>query len=332
MKDLSPKRNANIVSLLKILGLLLLIVILFSLLSRYLFGSGMTLREYADSRAEESQSSESGGETLLSEPGSTSGTVPESVPESASGTAPESVPESVPGTAPESVPETADIPAAETEAVNGLLPGTLPEENPICTVYQDGFYYEPLGGEVIEYITGTSYPADGAEEISYEDLRYVHVLHYDFNGETAHGELICNQAIAQDLVEIFYELYLAEYRIEKIRLIENYDGDDNASMEDNNTSCFNYRPVTGQDNLSRHALGLAVDINPFYNPYIRGTQEGGRIVLPEGSETYADRSLDFPYKIDSQDLCCRLFLEHGFIWGGNWNSVKDYQHFQKTPD
>ena len=300
MKNSSPNRK-NILPLLKPFGLLLLAIIVFSLLARYLYGRGTTLQEYADSRAAESLADDTSEEDP-----STDAYSPETV-----------------------VPET---PVSETQEVSALLPGTLPEENPLCTVYQEGFYYEPLGEEVIDYITGVSYPKEGAAEISYEDLNYVHVLHYDFNGEVAQGELICNQAIAQDLVEIFYELYVAEYQIEKITLIEAYDGDDNASMEDNNTSCFNYRAVTGQSSLSKHALGLAIDINPFYNPYIRYTQENGRIVLPEGSEPYTDRSLDFPYKIDSQDLCLRLFLEHGFIWGGDWNSMKDYQHFQKTLD
>ena len=197
-------------------------------------------------------------------------------------------------------------------------------------VYEPDFYYEPLSNELQTYITGNSYPATGSTEISYDDLCYVHVLHYDFSGEPREGELISNRSIAQDLVEIFYELYVAEYQIEKISLIDTYDGDDTLSMEDNNTSCFNYRTVDGTDKLSKHALGLAIDINPFYNPYIRYTKEGGQIISPIGSEDYADRSQSFPYKIDTDDLCYRLFTQYGFTWGGNWNSSKDYQHFQKS--
>ncbi len=174
----------------------------------------------------------------------------------------------------------------------------------------------------------------GSLAVSYDDLRYMNVLYHNFDGEVATGELICNKKIAQDLAEIFYELYINEYRIEKISLIDEYNGDDTASMEDNNTSCFNYRLVDGSSNLSKHALGLAIDINPFYNPYVVFNKDGsGRTYIsPEGSEIYADRSRDFPYKIDENDLCYKLFTAHGFIWGGNWNSMKDYQHFQKVPD
>ncbi len=198
--------------------------------------------------------------------------------------------------------------------------------------YAEDFYYEPLSEEIKKRITGISYPAEdsGNLGITYEDLRYVHILHYNFDGMSTEGELICNAYIADDLLDIFYELHRNEYQLERVRLIDEYNGDDTASMEDNNTSCFNYRVVDGTTNLSKHAMGLALDINPFYNPYV--TYPNGSIrISPVGSEAYADRSTDFPYKIDENDLCYKLFTEHGFTWGGNWNSLKDYQHFQKTP-
>lgn len=200
--------------------------------------------------------------------------------------------------------------------------------------YTESFYYEPLSDNLRRYITGVSFPelSENSEnsDISYEELRYVHILHYDFDGNLAEGELICNAAIAQDLVEIFHELYRNEYRIEKVKLIDEYDGDDNLSMADNNTSCFNYRNVPGSTSLSKHALGRAVDVNPLYNPYITYNEDGSENILPENATDYADRSKKFPYKIDEDDLCYKLFTEHGFVWGGNWNSCKDYQHFQKV--
>ncbi|MCI9319310.1 MAG: M15 family metallopeptidase [Lachnospiraceae bacterium] len=224
----------------------------------------------------------------------------------------------------------------ETSLLTGAsLNGTSQLEQRVTLT--DDFYYEPLSDHLRRYITGVSYPAVNTEEeaalpaVSYDDLRYVHVLHYDFDGNPAEGELICNEYIAQDLVEIFYELYYNEYQIERMVLIDEYDGDDTASMEDNNTSCFNYRVVEGSESLSKHAYGLAIDINPFYNPYVTYERDGTEKVSPAAALGYADRSVNFPYKIDEEDLCCRLFKEHGFIWGGNWNSLKDYQHFQKTP-
>ena len=126
------------------------------------------------------------------------------------------------------------------------------------------------------------------------------------------------------------ELLEKHYETKVILLIDEYDGDDLASMEDNNTSCFNYRPVEGTSSLSKHALGLAIDINPFYNPYITYNKDGSERVSPANASASADRTASFPYKIDENDLCYQLFKEHGFTWGGHWNSCKDYQHFQKV--
>lgn len=209
------------------------------------------------------------------------------------------------------------------------------------SIYKENFYSELLSEDLIEYITGISFPMLSSKaneavmntadkiEISTNDLRYLHILHYNFDGEVVEGELICNKYIEKDLLEIFYELYENEYQLEKVHLVDEYNGDDTASMIDNNTSCFNYRPVEGSKNLSKHAYGCAIDINPRYNPYVTYNNDGTTRISPENGIEYADRDKDFPYKIDKNDLCYQLFKEHGFTWGGSWNSLKDYQHFQK---
>lgn len=205
--------------------------------------------------------------------------------------------------------------------------------SPDRVTFADGFFYEPITPEIESRIRGISYPEDDSDiAITLDDLSYVNVLYNNFDGGVGTGELICNDSIAQDLVEIFEELYRSGYQFEQIALIDEYGGDDTLSMEHNNTSCFNYRVVDGTDNLSKHAYGLAIDINPFYNPYVVFNKDGSgeTYISPKGSEVYADRSKDFPYKIDENDLCYKLFIEHGFTWGGNWNSSKDYQHFQKV--
>ncbi|MCD8353541.1 MAG: M15 family metallopeptidase [Clostridiales bacterium] len=183
------------------------------------------------------------------------------------------------------------------------------------------FFYEDISDQVFARMEGVSFGADCTT--AREDLRYVRVLHTGFDGETHIGELVVNQAIAEDVVEIFQGLYGASYPIEKMLLIDEYGGDDELSMEDNNTSCFNFRAVSGTEHLSQHAYGLAIDVNPLYNPYI--TSSGYE---PYNAGDYIDRTLDFDYKIDETDLCYQLFTQHGFTWGGSWSSVKDYQHFQ----
>ena len=142
------------------------------------------------------------------------------------------------------------------------------------------------------------------------------------------GELICHKDIADDLLAIFQELYKAAYPIERMVLIDEYDADDEASMRANNTSAFNFRYASGMKRLSSHSTGMAIDINPLYNPLVR-YREGQTRVFPTTAAAYMDRTKYFPYKIEKGDLCYRLFKKYGFSWGGDWKSSKDYQHFEK---
>ena len=161
------------------------------------------------------------------------------------------------------------------------------------------------------------------------DLRYLRISHYDLEGRVHVGEMICNKLISDKLLAIFSKLYAAHYPIQRMRLPDNYDADDERQMRDNNTSCFCYRNVSGSKNLSKHARGLAIDINTLYNPYIRySKKDGSRIVEPATAVKYCDRKANFPYKITTSDLCYKLFTKYGFTWGGAWRTMKDYQHFE----
>lgn len=144
--------------------------------------------------------------------------------------------------------------------------------------------------------------------------------------------MVCNKAIAQDLLDIFLELYLAHYQIERMQLIDDYGANDELSMSHNNTSGFCYRTVSGTRTLSKHAQGLAVDINTQHNPCVKRDAAGRIIRLQPNTATarqYATRTPLMPHMIRQGDLCHRLFLQHGFRWGGSWRTTKDYQHFEK---
>ena len=164
----------------------------------------------------------------------------------------------------ESVTEEATSESVELTTEESTTEETTPHQDRFT--YAEGFFYEPITDEIKERIMGISYPADGTAEITLEELTYLNVLYNDFEGGVQTGELICNQYIALDLLEIFEELYRNGYQFEEISLIDKYNADDRLSMTNNNTSCFNYRLVNGTNNLSQHAYGLALDINPFYNP------------------------------------------------------------------
>ena len=186
------------------------------------------------------------------------------------------------------------------------------------------FHVSEIDSEIFARIDGKSYKKNCPLPLN--ELRYLRLTHKDFNGQAAVGEMICNALIADALIDIFRKLYAANYPIEKIRLIDVYDADDELSMRDNNSSCFNFRFVSHTNRISLHGYGLAVDINPLYNPYIK-TVDGKKIIAPDNSAAYEDRMKDFPHKITEDDLCVKLFAAHGFGWGGSWDDEKDYQHF-----
>lgn len=197
--------------------------------------------------------------------------------------------------------------------------------------YEEGFSYSKINAKVKKRIAGKSYKKNN--DISVDDLRYVKVKYYNYKGKVKDGELIVNKLIAQDVVEIFYELYEIKYRIRKIELVDEYKADDNLSMEADNTSCFNYRKIAGSSNLSMHALGLAIDINPKVNPCVGGAHG----IVPANGKVYKERDVKLcrgRYKkmmIHKNDKVYKIFEAHGFEWGGDWRNMKDYQHFYKVP-
>lgn len=194
------------------------------------------------------------------------------------------------------------------------------------------FTASEIDDALLERIQGKSYREN--PDISVNELRYLKILHYNFNEEIQVGELIVNEKIATDCLEIFQNLFEHKYEIKSMYLIDNYwTGDssstDEASMNADNSSGFCYRTIANTTKLSNHALGYAIDINPYENPYI--TYKNGQPVHHQDSgELYADRSVIREHMIDHNDLCYQLFTQKGFTWGGDWKNSKDYQHFEMT--
>lgn len=166
--------------------------------------------------------------------------------------------------------------------------------------------------------------------VGVNNLRYVEVAYRDFNGQYNIGELIVHKSIAKEIVAIFKELYAINYPIAKMELVSNYNGSDFASIEADNTSAFNCRFIGGTKRWSNHAFGKAIDINPLENPYI---SRSGKIAHKHSlqyrkrlhqTNSSADRAI-----LLAQDQATQIFKKYGWIWGGDWNSIKDYQHFEK---
>lgn len=194
-------------------------------------------------------------------------------------------------------------------------------------VYKKGFSYEKISPAVKKRMMGKSYRKN--RYVKLKDLRYVKVLHYGFDGKVKKGELVVNKKIAKKIVRIFYELYQKKYPIQKMKLIDQYNANDERSMRANNSSAFNYRKISGSSRLSNHAYGFAIDINPRINPWVKGNK-----VSPSNGKVYRQRKTKKckgkyrKYMIHKNDSIYKIFKKYGFSWGGDWKSSKDYQHFE----
>ncbi len=158
-----------------------------------------------------------------------------------------------------------------------------------------------------------------------KDLKYLNLTYYGFDHKTHKGILIVNKKLAEEVVEIFLQLYTQKFPIERMQLMDDFKGNDVLAMTANNTSAFNCRQITRNSAVySLHSYGRAIDINTKLNPYVKGN-----IVLPKNGKPYADRSKPFSGKINLGGEVYQAFIQKGWVWGGSWTSLKDYQHFEK---
>lgn len=223
---------------------------------------------------------------------------------------------------------------AFTAASNGFAqqnhyqPGDIVPKHVIQEMGEKKFFTSsPIPDPTFKLMQGKSFKSNCT--IQRSQLRYLRCLHIDKDGRSIVGEMIVNKTIANDVLDIFHQLYQAQYPIERMRLIDHWDADDEKAMRANNTSSFNFRFISHTKTVSKHGKGLAIDINTLYNPYHKKLRNGKEIIEPATSKPYLNRQQKNPYMIKRGDLCYRLFTQKGFRWGGDWKYSKDYQHFER---
>jgi peptidoglycan L-alanyl-D-glutamate endopeptidase CwlK len=143
----------------------------------------------------------------------------------------------------------------------------------------------------------------------------------DFEGQTQVGQLVLHRDLAPDVVELFRLLLLDRFPLGQMTPVVAFDWSDDLSMESNNCSAFNFRVKVGKTELSAHAMGRALDINPRQNPYIRGNK-----VLPP----HAAYDPTAPGTLTPDSRAVAFLESRGWTWGGTWNTLKDYHHFEKV--
>lgn len=166
-----------------------------------------------------------------------------------------------------------------------------------------------------EAISGKNIP-----ESIIADVRLVDVYYYGFDEKLHKGQLVVHKEVVLDIIEIFELIRETRFPINKVIPISKYSWSDEKSMLDNNTSAFNYRYISGTRVISNHASGLAIDINPGLNPYIKNG-----ISLPANCIYDTTKA----GTISANSDLVKEFKKKGWKWGGDWKSLKDYQHFEK---
>lgn len=193
----------------------------------------------------------------------------------------------------------------------------------------------PLSSSQCQAMIGKSVMSTKAP-VQCDRLRNVTFQHYTFNGKTTSGKLIVLDAVAPHVKRIFDELYQQGFPLAQAKPIEYYAGNDIKSMDANNTSAFNYRPIAGKSSLSLHAYGVAIDINPLQNPFVEFTSWGTATFKPLKGHEYSNRMLQRLGKEDRKGFAeevINTFAKNGFIyWGGYWDTPIDFQHFQSSRD
>ena len=157
------------------------------------------------------------------------------------------------------------------------------------------------------------------------DLVLLEMSYWNEKQEVQMGQMIVVKTQAENVQAIFQDLYAQKYPIQSMKLMWEFEGDDDASMKANNTSAFNCRKVKGSSKYSQHSYGHAIDLNPFWNPWIRG-----EIVDPPEAKAFANREIEHPGVIKAGDPVVLAFKKAGWKWGGYWSKSKDYQHFSAT--
>jgi hypothetical protein len=161
--------------------------------------------------------------------------------------------------------------------------------------------------------------------VGLDELRYLMVSFRGFDGAAHTGELVVHADVADDVVEVFRQLFAADFPIEEMRLPGTADMTAAPTGDGNNTAGYVCRAARGQTSWSEHAYGRAVDVNPFHNPLAKRD-----LVVPELASAYADRAVVRPGMVVRGGVVVEAFRSVAWKWGGDWRSSKDWMHFSRN--
>lgn len=156
----------------------------------------------------------------------------------------------------------------------------------------------------------------------FEKLTLLEIVYLSFDGKYHQGQIVIDKELEEDVIDFFNFTVEQNFPINKMVPVadENINFKDDESMRLNNCSGFNPRNIAGTDRPSKHAYGRAIDLNPVQNPFIKNN-----VIEPKG----AVYDVNVPGTLTGDSAIVKFLKDRGWIWGGDYNELKDYHHFEK---
>lgn len=154
-------------------------------------------------------------------------------------------------------------------------------------------------------------------------IRQLVLLDVDYlstDGKIHRGQVLTNKKIETHIRHMFNFMLENNFVVEKVIPIVKYDWSDSLSMDDNNSSSFCYRNAS----YSKHATGMAIDINPRFNPL--RWKKSDKPNQPEGAvlDTTVNGTLH------PEHIVVKEFRRLGFRWGHTFSKYYDDHHFERN--
>lgn len=169
------------------------------------------------------------------------------------------------------------------------------------------------------YTFAETVQGSGAPQGVIDQLELIDVTYLSTDNKLHQGQILTNKQLVPDLQAIFQFMLDHEFVIEKAIPIVAFNWSDSLSMANNNTYSFCYRNIS----YSLHANGLAIDINPRFNPLRWKNQDLPNEPLGAVLDTTVNGTLHPEHTVVKE------FRKLGFRWGHTFSKYWDDHHFER---
>jgi len=152
------------------------------------------------------------------------------------------------------------------------------------------------------------------------ELKLINVRYYSVDGKIHAGQILTNRRAVEKIQQMFEVMLDEKFPVARVVPVVKYGWSDDLSMQDNNTYSFCYRNV----GYSKHALGMAIDINPFFNP----VRWKGDYTCRRNKPVGATYDITCPGTFTESSPVVIRFKKLGLRWGHTFSMKFDDHHFE----